>query len=195
MSKKNKKTSKNSSIKTDSKSEELSSKSLIKTYSIIAGLVLVYFLTTYSYKSIDKKMDKIATIDTTISNKIDLSNNLLVLSSADNFIGLTECSRLPLNRFSIKSTANKTFDSNSPNIITYEAKNDEKNNLIIAGKNDDFKQIIFSNIIKSNGNNITNDVTLDIPNDDYFILSTNYEDNYENIRIIKSDNTIIKISE
>ena len=190
-----KKTSKNKSIKANTNSEELSSKSLVKTYSIIGILILVYFLTTYSYKSIDKKMDKIADINTTISNKLDLSNNILILSSADNFIGLTECSRLPLGRLSIKSTMNKAFDSGSPNIITHKIKDNEKNKLIVAGKNDGFKQIVFSNIIKSNGNTINSDVVLDVPQDDYFMLSTDYEDNYENIRIIKNDNTIIKINE
>lgn len=188
-----KKSSKNKS-NTDNNNDN-SYKSVLKTYSIIGILILCYFLSTYSYKSVDKKMDKISGVNSSISCKLALYDTNLILSSADNFIGLTECSPLPLGRISIKSSTSKSFDETQPNIIISTIKDKENNKLIIAGKNNDFKQIVFSNIIESNGNIINNDITIDIPTEEYFIIAADYEDNYENIRIINNNNDIIKINE
>lgn len=172
---------------------EISKKSLLKTYGIIAISIASYFLLTYSYNSVDRKMDKLAGANTDIISSKIIDDKIFILSYNDSFIGITECSKLPLNRLSIKSKNTKELLNDSSKIISYSCKEEKNNQLILAGKKADYKQIIFTDVIESNGNTTSSDVTLDIPNEDIFIISASYHNNFENIRIVKQDGSITSL--
>ncbi|MGL5151765.1 MAG: hypothetical protein ACRC7N_14460 [Clostridium sp.] len=177
----------NSTIEqSNSKDNKSVNNSLAKTYGIIGALILSYFLLTFSTSSVDKKMDKLSTNDTSIKSTTFVDENLFYLSANDNFIGLTRCSKLPLGRLSIKDSTHSSQDD----VLTYAFTNDDKNTLLIYGKNYNYKKIVFTDV----SNNNQSEITIDIPNDEYFLVSSPYSGKYENIRLFKNDDSIIQLN-
>ncbi|MGL4773223.1 MAG: hypothetical protein ACRC2K_06620 [Clostridium sp.] len=166
--------------------------SLIKTYGTIVILIISYFILTFSINSVDKKMDKLASSDTSIVLKQTINENQYFLSTNGSFFGLTRCTSLPLNRLSIKDSTSNI--SSQENIIIDSFFDNDINSIVIGGKSSNIKQIIFTDVAENNGSKSKKDVTIDVPNDEYFLISSQYSTSYENIRLIKYDNTIIEIN-
>lgn len=163
--------------------------SLVKTYAILGGLILSYFILTFSTNSIDKKMDKIANSNTEIVYKLTVDNNILLLSQGDNFLGVTRYTSLPLGRVSIRESKSET----NSNLITYSFRGENRNNLVIGGENKNYKEIIFTDVTDDNGVKITKETTISIPSGDIFLVSAPYTSSYENIKVITNDNTVIDL--
>lgn len=192
MSKKNKFPPQSKPIQKNNKdnSSDINNKnSLIKTYAIIGGLIVSYFLLTFSTSSIDKKMDKIANSNTEIRYNLTVDDNVLILSTGDNFLGVTRSTSLPLGRISIRDRKTETTSS----LITYSFKGGAKNNLVIGGEYKNYKEIIFTDISDDNGNKIIKETKIPVPNEEIFLVSAPYSSSYENIKLITNDNKIIDI--
>lgn len=163
--------------------------SLVKTYAILGGLILSYFILTFSTNSIDKKMDKIANSNTEIVYKLTVDNNILLLSQGDKFLGVTRYTSLPLGRVSIRESKSET----NSNLITYSFRGENRNNLVIGGESKNYKEIIFTDVTDDNGVKITKETTISIPSGDIFLVSAPYTSSYENIKVITNDNTVIDL--